>query len=170
MIPLFIGFTLVNWICLALTALLGYATASSPQARDHWAHWHILAGALSALTCCGVHCIVFTYFIATAKWVQHAVSVKKLDSNFTKPSRSFRAQAFPAAIGAILIVFITAVFGAAVDNGYAQSLWHHLLALLAIATNVLVALIEYRAIRNNGALIDDVLRAAATRATHVECN
>ena len=69
MIPLFVGLTLVNLLCLGVTMALGYW--APPASR----HLHILAGALSALVCCGVHCVVFTYFIATAKWVQHAIAV-----------------------------------------------------------------------------------------------
>jgi H+/gluconate symporter-like permease len=156
MIPLFLGLSLVNLLCLVTATALGYATAAGNM---NWARWHILAGALSAITCCAVHCVVFTYFIATGKWVQHAVAVKRLDPNLSEPSRSFKAHAFPAAIIAMASVFITAVFGAATDNGYAQPLWHHLLALGSIVTNVVVAAVELSAIRKNGLLIDDVLAA-----------
>jgi hypothetical protein len=112
-----------------------------------------------------VHCVVFTYFIATAKWVQHAVSVKQLDPSIAAPTRSFKAQAFPAALGAMAIVFVTAVTGAATFSGYVRSTaLHHGLAVASLVVNALVALVELRAIARNGRLIDGILaRVTAPR-------
>jgi hypothetical protein len=154
MIPLFIGLTLVNLLSLGAAAGLGYAARRGYAV----APWHILAGALAALTCCAVHCVVFTYFIATAKWVRHAVTVKSLDPALVSPTRSFKAQAFPAAMAAMAVVFATAVCGAAADNYHGRwHAWHHALAVASLAVNLLVALLEYRAIDRNGRLIDGVL-------------
>ncbi len=153
MVPLFLGLTAVNLLLLTTAAALGYVTAGARQLG----HWHILAGAMATITCVGVHCVVFTYFIATAKWVQHAVTVKRLDPALAGPTRSFKALAFPAALGAMAVVFVTAVLGAVVDNYRVDPIWHHLLAMTAVAGNVAAAAAEYRAIRKNGALIDDVL-------------
>jgi len=55
------------------------------------------------------------------------------------------------------------VLGAAADNQYVQPIVHHLVALAMIATNVLSAIAEYGAIRNNGLLIDRVLELASAR-------
>ena len=157
MIPLFLGLTLVNLLFLGVTAGLGYASRGGADAHG----LHILAGALAALVCCGVHCVVFTYFAATAKWVQHAVLVKRLDPALVTPTRSFKAQAFPAALVAMAAVFGAAVLGAARDNYAISPAWHHGAALVAIAVNVAVAAVEYRAIARNGRLVDEVLAAAA---------
>ena len=154
MIPLFIGLTLANLLGLCAAGALGYAS------REGYAvgPWHILAGAMASLVCCGVHCVVFTYFVATAKWVQHAVTVKQLDPSLTAPTRSFKAQAFPAAMLAIAVVFLTAFVGAAADNYHGRyHAWHHALGVAALVTNVVVALVEYRAIDRNARLIDGVL-------------
>jgi hypothetical protein len=75
MIPLFLGLTAFNLLALSVATTLGYGVSFG----RNWASYHQLAGALAAIACCGVHCVVFTYFIATAKWIQHAVTVKKLD-------------------------------------------------------------------------------------------
>ena len=154
MISLFLGLTLANLTALLATIGLGYAgSAGSAELRS----WHMLAGILAVLLCIAVHCVVFTYFIATAKWIQHAVTIKHLDEQFTHPTRSFKAQAFPAALTAILAVFITAIFGAATDNHVVSVTWHHLLALTAFAVNLGAAAVEYQAIRRNGDLIDRLL-------------
>ncbi len=158
MLPLFVGLTLVNLLCLSMTTALGYLVSTSGR----FASAHILSGALSAIACCAVHCVVITYFVATAKWVQHAVSVKGLDEALISPTRSFKANAFPAALLAMLSVFVAAVCGAGADNYHGSwRLWHHALALMAVAVNVAVAPIEYRAIARNGRLIDSVLARIA---------
>lgn len=154
MIPLFLGLTLVNLLCLGLTTALGYMSLSNDGASKGS---HILAGALSTLVCCGVHCVVFTYFIATAKWIQHAVQVKQLDPAIAQPTRSFKKQAFPAALSAMAVVFVTAVLGAARDNYGIDRMWHHGAALAALGVNLLVAVVELRAIMRNGRLVDHIL-------------
>jgi len=155
MIPLFLGLTLANLLTLCVTGALGYLGTTSVPARS----WHTLAGALATLVACGVHCVVFTYFVATAKWVQHAVATRKLDPNFVTPTRSFRRQAFPAALAAMAITFAAAILGAARDNFMVSRDVHHLTAVAAFAVNILVAIIEYKAIARNGRLIDSILVA-----------
>jgi hypothetical protein len=158
MIPLFIGLSLVNLLSLGVAMGLGYF---APQGERGL---HILAGAMATLVCCGVHCVVFTYFIATAKWVQHAIAVKKLDAALAAPTRSFKKQAFPGALLAMASVFAAAVLGAARDNYGIPKLWHHGAAIAAVAVNFIVAFVEYRAIARNGRLIDTVLAQANDRA------
>jgi hypothetical protein len=153
MIPLFLGLTALNLLCLGTAAALGYAFGGTARGGQH-----ILAGAVAAMVCCGVHCVVFTYFVATAKWVQHAIDVRRLDPALAAATRSFRAQAFPAAIGAIAAVLLAAFSGAAADNYHGEAgTWHHALVLVALAINAFAAVIEYRAIARNGRLIDRVL-------------
>jgi len=162
MIPLFLGLTLVNLLCLGTATALGYMSlANAGESKS----MHILAGALGTMVCVGVHCVVFTYFIATAKWIQHAVLVKKLDASLVKPTRSFKMHAFPAALAAMAIVFATAILGAARDNYGIPRFWHHAFALAALLVNVVVAAIEYRAIARNGRLIDSILALANRTAS-----
>ena len=151
---LFLVITGFNVLCLLLTAATGYRYGGSTVTQ-----WHPLAGIVATIVCVAVHCIVFTYFIATAKWVQHAVVTKRLDAELVRPTRSFKMQAFPAALLAMGSVFGAAILGAARVNYDISPLWHHAAAWGAIAVNVLVAVIEYRAIARNGALVDTVLAA-----------
>ena len=154
MIPLFLGLTFVNLLCLGTATVIGYMSLSNAGESKGM---HILAGAMGTLVCVGVHCVVFTYFIATAKWIQHAVLVKNLDPSLATPTRSFKRQAFPAALAAMSIVFATAILGAARDNYGIPRAWHHGFALASLLVNIIVAAIEYRAIVRNGLLIDAIL-------------
>jgi hypothetical protein len=154
MISLFLGLTIANLTALLTAIGLGYAGASGVGAGRTW---HILAGALAALLCVAVQCVVFTYFMATSKWIRHAVTVKGLDTAYLEPTRSFKMQAFPAALGAMFAVFLTAIMGAAVDNQMIAPGWHHAMALTAVGVNLLAAVVEYGAITRNGKLIDRLL-------------
>ena len=155
MIPLFLGLTGFNLLCLTIAVSLGYAVMF---AGTNYSAYHQLSGALATIACCAVHCIVFTYFIATAKWAQHAIEVKHLDPTLANPTRSFKAQAFPAAMLAMVIVFFTAVMGVITFSYGLNPIWHHLLAIGSLLTNAGVSVIEYRAIVKNGLLIDSILQ------------
>ena len=152
MLSLFLALTAFNLLCLLLTAALGYTHGGSDATQ-----WHALAGVVATITCCAVHCVVFTYFVATAKWVQHAVAVKQLDPSLVSPTRSFKLQAFPAALLAMLAVFAAALLGAARASYGMSPTYHHVVAWLAVLVNALVAAAEYRAIARNGRLIDGIL-------------
>ena len=158
---LFVILTIINLLCLLGTAVLGYGNSVAPE----WGSYHQLAGALATICCCAVHCVVFTYFIATAKWVRHAVLVKQLDESFAAPTRSFKAQAFPAALAAIAAVFAAAVFGAATDNRLIPTPWHHAAAIVSFGVNLAAAAMEYVAIGRNGRLIDRILTEVASPTT-----
>ena len=148
MIALFLGLMLANFVCLIATAVVGYTGAM---------HWHRLFGALAAIVCCGVHCVVFTYFIATGKWIEHAILVKGLLTNLALGTRPLRRGAFAAALSIITLAIATAIVGAAVDNLYLSPIWHHVLSMVLLAGNLGAAIVEYRCIRDNGLLIDDIL-------------
>jgi len=146
MIILFLGLMLANMGFLIATAVLGYMGRS-----------HMLMGALAALVCTAVHCVVFTYFIATGKWIEHAIAVKGLDPAILAQHRSFKKLAFPAALGTMALAITTAIIGGAVDNHYLSPAWHHVLAMVLLAGNLGAAAVEYRAVRDSGLLIDSIL-------------
>src|SRR4051812_6538495 len=141
MILLFLGLMLANIGFLIATAVLGYASAGAS---------HRLFGALAAIVCCGVHCVVFTYFIATGKWVAHAILIKGLDPAVALPIRMFPKAAFVAALSIISLAIATAIVGAAVDNQYLSPPWHHIMAMVLLAGNFLAAAVEFQAIKGNG--------------------
>jgi hypothetical protein len=148
MTVLFLGLMLANFVCLIATAVVGYTGVM---------HWHRLFGALAAIVCCAVHCVVFTYFIATGKWIEHAILVKGLEAKVAEPTRPLRRGAFAAALSIITLAIATAIVGAAVDNFYLSPPWHHVMAMGLLAGNVGAGIVEYRCIRDNGLVIDDIL-------------
>lgn len=153
MVLLFSVITTLNLICLIIAALLGYAGMTNPATSQ----WHQLFAIFAAIVSTGVHCVVLTYFMATSKWVQHAISVKNLDAAMAAPTRSFKAQAYPAALSAVVFVFMTAFAGAATASYQIRPTTHHVLALATLAINLIAAYFELRAIQRNGHLIDGIL-------------
>jgi hypothetical protein len=149
MTVLFLGLMLANFVCLIGTAVAGYGGVM---------HWHRVFGALAAMVCCGVHCVVFTYFIATGKWIEQAILVKKLDPGIAAPTRPLRNRAFAAALSVIVVAIATAIVGAAVDNQYLSPAWHHVMAVVLLAGNVGAGVVEYRCIGDNGMIIGGILK------------
>jgi hypothetical protein len=58
----------------------------------------------------------------------------------------------------ITVAIATAIVGAAVDNLYLSPAWHHVMAMVLLAGNVAAAVVEYRCIRDNGAIIGGILK------------
>src|SRR5438046_320880 len=145
MILLFLGLMLANFTCLIIVSFLGYG-GPGPG--------HRLFGALAAIVCVGVHCVVFTYFIATGRWIAHAIWIKQLEPTLAAPTRPLRKAAFAAALSMMTLAILTAIIGAAVDNQYLSPPWHQVLAILLLAGNILAGLVEFHAIRGNGLVID----------------
>src|SRR5207245_11448099 len=137
MIVLFLGLMLVNFVCLIGTAVLGYVGLSSG-----FGSWHRIAGAMAAIVCCGVHCVVFTYFVATGKWIAHAILVKGLEPDIGAPTRPLRRAAVAAALGAITLAIATAIVGEGVDNQYLSGAWHRYLAIGLITGYAVVGSVE----------------------------
>ncbi len=110
MIVLFLGLMLANFVFLIATAVLGYVGLSSGIGSSHR-----LFGALAAMVCCGVHCVVFTYFVATGKWVGHAILVKGLEPKLAEPIGPLRRAAFAVLAGNLVAAAVE--YRSIRDNG-----------------------------------------------------
>src|SRR5206468_12675311 len=97
--------------------------------------------------------------------IPHAVSVKQAPESSIAPTRSFRAQALPAARLAMCSVCAAAVVGVITFSYRINPRVHLITSIVAIAINAIVALIEYRAITRNGALIDGILEQINPKPT-----
>ena len=123
--------------------------------------WHVLLGILAGLICAFTHVSVFTYFMATTKWLHAAADKGALDvARFVGPSLPRKRKAFAAGMGAVVLTFAAMLAGAGADPT-ARPLWpgevHLIAAAVAMAANLLAALAQYRLIVEQGRLMDDVL-------------
>ena len=119
---------------------------------------HFYLGLFSAIGTLLVHCLIFTYFLGTGRWVKEVGLAYALpDAPLPKLTRELKRKTFPAALFAMLFAIATVAAGA----GAQLQTWpwglHATLAGLTLLVNGWAFVIEYRAVRTNGGVIDQVL-------------
>jgi hypothetical protein len=120
---------------------------------------HLLLGLFAALTTLFVHCLIFIYFLGTGRWVKEVALAYDLpDEPFYRVTRVLKRQTFPAALGAMVVTMLTAAAGQGVQVLGWPWVVHFGLALVTLAVNGLVFVVEYRNLLRNAATLDSVLR------------
>ncbi len=119
---------------------------------------HFTLGLFTALGALLVHCIIFTYFLGTGRWVKEVGLAYELpDVPYPKLTRELKRKAFPPALFSMLITIATAAAGA----GRQLQLWHwgiHLtLAVATLLINLWAFRVEYRCLSSNAEVIAGVL-------------
>jgi hypothetical protein len=119
---------------------------------------HFTAGLFTALGALFVHCIIFTYFLGTGRWVKEVgIAYELPDTILPRETRELKRTVFPAALRAMLIVIITVATGA----GRRLEDWpwtvHYALAILTLHINLWAFVVEFRCLSRNAEIIDAVL-------------
>jgi len=120
---------------------------------------HFLTGLFTAIVTLLVHCIIFTYFLGTGRWVKEVGLAYDLpDVPWPKLTRELKRSTFPPALFAMLITIATAAAG----TGNQLRFWpwwvHGSLAVLSLAVNGWAFVVEYRNVNTNAGVIEAVLR------------
>jgi hypothetical protein len=155
--------TLSGVLLLALVAtfVLGwlsfFADPSSMLKKDLFLV-HFTLGLLSALGALLVHCLIFTYFLGTGRWVKEVgIAYQLPDERWPRETRELKRTVFPPALYAMLITIATVAAGA----GSQLQVWHwsihFTLALLTLAINVWAFRVEFRTVGRNAAIIEEVM-------------
>ena len=157
MTTLFLGLTAANLIALLIAFALGFVSIQGDEPSAFYAR-HLLIGLTSGLLCALTHVSVFTYFMATSKWLQAATEKAALKPQaYVIPSLVRKGRALRLAMTAILITIVMMVAGAGADPTI-NPLWpsniHLVLAVAAIIVNCLCAMGEYRLIAEQARLMD----------------
>jgi hypothetical protein len=129
-----------------------------PSTSIYW--YHFLSGLSTALLTLLVHCLIFTYFLGTGRWVKEVTLAYRLpDDPWHKETRELKRRVFPPALFAMLAVIATGAAGAAAQVGV--SLWqvHFSLGTLALAVNLWAFASEIRCLRANIVVLDEILAA-----------
>jgi hypothetical protein len=158
MIPLFLGLTLANLLMLSGAFALGLAVSRLGDGVDTHAV-HLAMGLGAALGAAMTHCVVYTYFMATTKWLEAACDKAGLDrERFVLRARAAKSRSFRYVMLAILSTMVAAFGGAATDTvpGWPAHL-HLTLASLALLANACSAVAQWRLIRARQALMDEAL-------------
>jgi hypothetical protein len=143
-------------LALGLLSMLrdGVHDASDPTYQIHF-----LVGLFTAIGTLLVHCIIFTYFLGTGRWVKEVGLAYDLpDEPLPKLTRDLKRATFPPALFAMLITIATAAAGAGVHTKSWPWWVHGSLALLTLAVNAWAFTVEYRNVNTNAGVIAAVLR------------
>jgi hypothetical protein len=170
MTRIFVGLALVNALMLAGAFGVGlgswYSGGADSGALIYLIHFILgLSGAILTLL---VHCLIFTYFLGTGRWVKEVgLAYHLADEPFPKMTRELKRRTFPPALAAMLITIAAAAAGAGVQLREWPWYAHGSLALAALVVNFVAFVIEYRNVRTNGVIIDKVLvEVERIRAEH----
>ncbi|MBI4970436.1 MAG: hypothetical protein HZC17_01145 [Candidatus Omnitrophica bacterium] len=158
MLPIFIGLAISNTILLMLTLGTGIQLGAGKIPFGS----HFSAGVFTALFTCLVHSIVFTYFIGTGKWVKEESAKGKLrETEWIPQTKKFKMQSSPPALFSIILVLITAFWGAYVhSHPTIFAIWtHKTVAYLTLVFNVFSFYIEGKVITENTQLLEKALKA-----------
>jgi hypothetical protein len=168
MIPLFLGLSAANLLLLAIVFGLGLFAVDPAGKATTMYGYHLVMGFAAGLLTALAHLAVYTYFMATSKWLNAAADKAGLDpARYVSPALARKRRVLPVALGAIGVTMLAMFAGAAADPTV-RPWWpaevHLATAALAIAANALGALMEYRLIRDQGALMDLALAVFNTDA------
>jgi len=118
---------------------------------------HFVVGLLSALAVLLIHCLAITYFLGTGRWVKEVCLAYGLpDERWPRQTREIKRRNTPYAILAMLITIATAAAGAGRQNFDWPAWLHAALAGTTLLVNVVVWGIEYRNMKTNVRILDEV--------------
>jgi H+/gluconate symporter-like permease len=121
---------------------------------------HIILGLISGIVVLLVHCLVFTYFLGTGRWIREVAEAYAIaPAESTEPARRLKRRAYPPAMVAMLVTIATVGSGAAshTDPTSVIGYTHPILAVLTLLANGWAFYRQWHAIRDNQVLLDRVM-------------
>lgn len=178
MTRIFTSLAVFNLAVLSASYVLGI-TSKLRDALHHSedsTYWlHFLCGLGGAISTLMVHCLIFTYFLGTGRWVKEvAIAYKIPDEPWPKLTRELKRWTFPPALIAMLVTIATAAAGAGAQLQEWAWQVHFTLATCALLINVWASRIEYCNVKRNSEVLDQVMaevdriRAAAGLPSNAE--
>jgi hypothetical protein len=162
MTRIFLTLASVNGLGLLAAFLLGLLSMFREGVKhpeDPTYQIHFLLGLFTAIGTLLVHCIIFTYFLGTGRWVKEVTLAYSLpDEPWHKLTRELKRSTFPWALYAMLITIATAAAGTGVQLRVWPWYIHGSLAIITLIVNGWAFSMEYRNIRMNAGVIEAVLR------------
>ena len=142
-----------------LALLVTFAVGAASKFWDHELFLsHFTLGLFTAIGTLLVHCLIFTYFLGTGRWVKEVGLAYRLpDGDLPRRTRELKRNTFPPALFAMLITIATAAAGqGAFLLGWPWYL-HGGLALVTLAVNLWAFRVELRHLADNVRLLDAVM-------------
>lgn len=129
----------------------------SPFKKDVFiAHFYL--GLFTTLVILLVHCLIFTYFLGTGRWVKEVgIAYKLNDEEQPKTTRELKRIVFPPALFSMLIAIAASAAGAGVQLQAWHWSVHATLAFFTLAINVWAFRVELWTLELNARTIQEVL-------------
>jgi hypothetical protein len=142
--------------------------AADPRFHNDIFIVHFYLGLATALGILLVHCLIFTYFLGTGRWVKEVGLAFRLpDADLPRLTRELKRGTFPPALFAMLVGIATAAAGAGAQLQAWPWFVHAALAFLTLFVNLWAFHVEYRALAMNAQVIQAVLAEVdRIRAAH----
>lgn len=119
---------------------------------------HFQMGLWTSIGILLVHCIIFTYFLGTGRWVKEVgIAYQIADDPLPKTTRELKRATFPPALFSMLIAIFTSAAGAGVLFQSWPWYAHATGAVLTLAINLWAFRIEYRNLAANIIVLQAVL-------------
>src|SRR5918911_5600819 len=139
----------------SVVLLISYSLGIASKLRDGVHHpedptywYHFLLGLSAAMLTLLVHCLIFTYFLGTGRWVKEVKFAYGLpDVPWPRLTRDLKRRVFPPALFAMLTAIATGAAGAAAHVGVSRWEVHAALATLTLAVNLGAFVLEYRCLQ-----------------------
>ncbi len=155
MTRIFLG--LVFWNIVLFAAAIGVGLTHQPPA------WQFGLGALAGIYTCLVHSIVLMHFLGSGKGIKEAVATYRLpddpQTGYGRRTRRFKARTSPVATFSCLFIMVAVWLGGWLQtspHNPAARQWHRWFSWFAVAYNLYAFWVEYRAIRENTAVIREI--------------
>jgi hypothetical protein len=136
----------VTAVSLLLAAFAtGMAASASPRVEVRaWGGVHLATSLTTVIAVMGIHSLIYTYFIATVRWVKEVSLAYDLSDWLLGQARRNKGRASRFIMGGVVAVAAAAWTGAAVDTrGAAFAPWHLAAASFALGFNAVAFFIEY---------------------------
>jgi hypothetical protein len=155
--------TLAVLLVLAMLATIGVGvwsfllTHGDPLKQDIFLiHFHL--GLWTSIGVLLVHCIIFTYFLGTGRWIKEVgIAYRLPDEPLPRTTRELKRSTFPPALFSMLIAIFTSAAGAGVLFQSWPWYVHAAGAVLTLFINLWAFRIEYRNLAANIGVLDAVL-------------
>ncbi len=149
---IFLGLTVGAALVLMAAGVVGLMVAGDERLIAHFAL--ALFGAMLAAL---IHVVTYTYFTVTGKAVHQAVALGRLDEDARARTRHHKRVVSWCLVGGMLPLVVTVALGAHVIHARSDATYHLVAGAVALIANLGAWAIEFRHIRDNQGLVNEVM-------------
>jgi hypothetical protein len=164
MTRIFLTLATADGLFLTIAYLLGVFSKLSDGIHDRDGHvywFHFLVGLSAAMLTLLVHCLIFTYFLGTGRWIKEVKLAYGLpDDPLPRLTRDLKRRVFPPALFSMLFAAATGAAGAAAHVGLSHWTVHATLGTLTLLVNFWTFRVEYRCLKTNAWVLEEVQNEA----------